>query len=96
VAHQCQRRSADEDRLAVACARIAYCNSGIEDRAEAIVEGIPLFYRDGLGKATGGDRELVEETYAAEKHEAIAVPVLHEADLRLPLVVFAELSVAPM
>lgn len=54
--------------------RIVYRNSVTEDRAETLVEGLPLFYRDSSGKATRRHCESIEEPDAAED-EAIAVPV---------------------
>jgi hypothetical protein len=54
------------------------------DDAEALVEGVALLDGDRLGEAAGGDGEAVEEADAAEQDEAVAVPVLDEADLGLP------------
>jgi hypothetical protein len=52
--------------------------SGAGDRAEALVEGVPVFDGNGLGEAARRDRELIEEADAAEENEAIAVPVRDE------------------
>jgi hypothetical protein len=44
--------------------------SGAGDRAEALVEGVPVFDGNGLGEAARRDRELIEEADAAEENEA--------------------------
>jgi hypothetical protein len=63
------------------------------NHAEAFVEGIVVLDGDRLGEAAGGDREAVEEAGAAEQDKAVAVPVLDEADLRLPFAVLVDLAV---
>ena len=56
------------------------CGSGAVNDAEAIVEGTSTLDGNGLGKAAGGDSELVEEADAAEEDEPIAVPIRDESD----------------
>ena len=58
----------------------SFACSGAEDRAEALVKGVAVFDGYGLGKATGGDRELIEEANVAEEDKTIAVPVRDEPD----------------
>lgn len=45
-----------------------------------LAEGVTVFDGYGLGEATGGDRELIEEANVAEEDKTIAVPVRDEPD----------------
>jgi hypothetical protein len=58
----------------------SFACSGAEDRAEALIERVTVFDGYGLGKATGGDRELIEEANIAEEDKTIAMPVRNEPD----------------
>jgi len=69
--------------------------SGGED-AEAIVECFSLLDSHGLRESARRDREAVEEADASEEDEAVAVPVLDEADLGLPFAIFVNLAVVGM